>query len=101
MQQPLTGIATNGTHIQQPYIYMYKSYFPGYSVSLTTLLFVAFCEIDMESFAPNLSYKINLIAVGVVALGCTVQQSSYYGFTSMLPKQYTQAVMTGESEYSS
>lgn len=29
----------------------------------------------------------------------TVQQSSFYGFASMFPKQYTQAVMTGESEY--
>lgn len=26
-----------------------------------------------------------------------VQQSSFYGFASMLPKQYTQAVMAGES----
>jgi len=29
----------------------------------------------------------------------TVQQSSFYGYTSMLPSRYTQAVMTGESEY--
>lgn len=28
----------------------------------------------------------------------TVQQSSFYGYTSMLPSRYTQAVMTGESE---
>lgn len=27
-----------------------------------------------------------------------VQQSSYYGFASMFPKKYTQAVMTGESK---
>lgn len=30
-----------------------------------------------------------------------VQQSSFYGFASMFPKQYTQAVMTGESKYES
>ncbi len=29
----------------------------------------------------------------------SVQQSSFYGYTSMLPRRYTQAVMTGESEY--
>jgi hypothetical protein len=29
----------------------------------------------------------------------SVQQSSFYGYTSMLPKRYTQAVMTGESKY--
>ena len=29
----------------------------------------------------------------------TVQQSSFYGLTSMLPFRYTQAVMTGESKH--
>lgn len=29
----------------------------------------------------------------------TVQQSSFYGYTSMLPSRYTQAVMAGESKY--
>lgn len=29
----------------------------------------------------------------------SVQQSSYYGYTSMLPARYTQAVMVGESNY--
>lgn len=28
----------------------------------------------------------------------TVQQSSFYGYMGMLPKRYTQGVMTGESE---
>lgn len=28
-----------------------------------------------------------------------VQQSSFYGYTGMLPKRYAQGVMTGESEY--
>lgn len=27
-----------------------------------------------------------------------VQQSSFYGYTSMLPTRYTQAVMAGESK---
>ncbi|XP_033609927.1 equilibrative nucleoside transporter 4 isoform X2 [Cryptotermes secundus] len=48
-------------------------------------------------FETSTSYTINLIAVAVVALGCTVQQSSFYGYTSMLPSRYTQAVMAGES----
>ena len=29
----------------------------------------------------------------------SVQQSSFYGYTSMLPPRYTQAVMTGESKH--
>jgi hypothetical protein len=41
---------------------------------------------------------VNLAAVSLVALGCTVQQSSFYGFAALLPKKkFTQALMTGES----
>ncbi|XP_046663169.1 equilibrative nucleoside transporter 4 [Homalodisca vitripennis] len=69
----------------------------GYVVSFFTLLFVATCEIWWGIFGPSTSYTINLIAVAIVALGCTVQQSSFYGYTSMLPSRYTQAVMAGES----
>ncbi|KAK3891418.1 hypothetical protein Pcinc_004717 [Petrolisthes cinctipes] len=70
----------------------------GYVVSLLMLIFVSFFEIWWpDTFPTNLSYKITLFSVSIVALGCTVQQSSFYGYTSMLPKRYTQAVMTGES----
>ncbi|XP_069687819.1 equilibrative nucleoside transporter 4 [Periplaneta americana] len=69
----------------------------GYLVSFFTLFFVAICEIGLDIFETSTSYTINLIAVAIVALGCTVQQSSFYGYTSMLPSRYTQAVMAGES----
>ncbi|XP_045624601.1 equilibrative nucleoside transporter 4 [Procambarus clarkii] len=70
----------------------------GYVVSLSMLIFVSFFEIWWpNAFMASISYKITLISVSVVAFGCTVQQSSFYGYTSMLPKRYTQAVMTGES----
>ncbi|XP_078041485.1 equilibrative nucleoside transporter 3 isoform X1 [Augochlora pura] len=69
----------------------------GYLVSFVTLNFVMICEIWWELFAVATSYTINLVAVAIVSLGCTVQQSSFYGYTSMLPSRYTQAVMTGES----
>ncbi|KAL1129115.1 hypothetical protein AAG570_013646 [Ranatra chinensis] len=69
----------------------------GYIVSFFTLLFVATCIVWWRIFAVNTSYTFNLIAVAIVALGCTVQQSSFYGYTSMLPSRYTQAVMVGES----
>ncbi|XP_018803453.1 PREDICTED: equilibrative nucleoside transporter 4 [Bactrocera latifrons] len=69
----------------------------GYVVSFTTLIFVAVCEVAFHMFAANTAYSVNLAAVSLVAIGCTVQQSSFYGFASMLPKQYTQAVMAGES----
>lgn len=96
----------------------------GYILAFFTLLFVAVLEIWCEAFPSDISYNVNLIAVAVVACGCTglfilhpwlllnislalflnrrlystVQQSSFYGYTSMLPARYTQAVMTGESE---
>ncbi|XP_055907450.1 equilibrative nucleoside transporter 4 isoform X1 [Eupeodes corollae] len=69
----------------------------GYVISFTTLIFVAVCEVAWHMFAANTAYSVNLAAVSLVAIGCTVQQSSFYGFASMLPKQYTQAVMAGES----
>lgn len=69
----------------------------GYFVSFITLLFVAVCEIYLGLFSNHTSYSINLIAMAVLAVGCTVQQSSFYGYTSMLPSRYTQAVMAGES----
>lgn len=69
----------------------------GYAVSFTTLVFVALCEVAWHMFTANTAYSVNLAAVSLVAMGCTVQQSSFYGFASMLPKQYTQAVMAGES----
>ena len=55
------------------------------------------CEIAIHVFNAKTEYSINLAAVSLVAMGCTVQQSSFYGFASMLPRQYTQAVMAGES----
>ncbi|CAH1796333.1 unnamed protein product [Owenia fusiformis] len=69
----------------------------GYILSFVTLLFVATCLIGLELFPKEITHTVTLVSVGVVALGCTVQQSSFYGYTGMLPRRYTQAVMTGES----
>ncbi|XP_068975765.1 equilibrative nucleoside transporter 4 [Bombus flavifrons] len=69
----------------------------GYLVAFVTLNFVVISEIWWEPFNAATSYTINLVVVAIVSLGCTVQQSSFYGYTSMLPSRYTQAVMIGES----
>ncbi|XP_006010241.1 equilibrative nucleoside transporter 4 [Latimeria chalumnae] len=69
----------------------------GYLFALGPLVFVSVCDVWLGLFAVKQAYAINLVAVGVVAFGCTVQQSSFYGYTGMLPKRYTQGVMTGES----
>lgn len=71
----------------------------GYAISLTTLVFVALCEVAWHMFTAQTAYTVNLVAVSLTAIGCTVQQSSFYGFASMFPRKYTQAVMAGESEF--
>ena len=45
--------------------------FSGYLVSFFTLFFVTICEIGLDVFDSNTSYSINLIAVAIVAYGCT------------------------------
>ncbi|XP_076123192.1 equilibrative nucleoside transporter 4 [Alosa pseudoharengus] len=69
----------------------------GYVFALGPLLFVSVFDVWLEKFTTKQAYVINLVSVGVVAFGCTVQQSSFYGYMGMLPKRYTQGVMTGES----
>lgn len=69
----------------------------GYAISLSTLVFVALCEVAWHMFSAPAAYSVNLVAVSLTAIGCTIQQSSFYGFASMFPKKYTQAVMAGES----
>ncbi|CAF4357723.1 unnamed protein product, partial [Adineta steineri] len=60
-------------------------------------MFITIFCVGLKMFPQNLSYTIFLLSVAILAIGCTLQQSSFYGLTSMLPFRYTQAVMTGES----
>ncbi|CAO1354165.1 unnamed protein product [Diamesa tonsa] len=69
----------------------------GYVTAFFTLLFVASCEVAWHVFSAETAYSVNLAAVSIIAVGCTVQQSSFYGFSAILPKKYTQALMVGES----
>ena len=43
----------------------------GYVVSFLTLLFVGLCDIWFAVFSKQVSYRVTLAAVAVVALGCT------------------------------
>ncbi|XP_053300062.1 equilibrative nucleoside transporter 4 [Pleuronectes platessa] len=69
----------------------------GYILALGPLIFVSVFDVWLAKFTTRQAYVVNLVSVGVVAFGCTVQQSSFYGYMGMLPKRYTQGVMTGES----
>ena len=42
--------------------------------------------------------EADLLPINLTALNISVQQSSFYGLTGLLPARYTQAVMTGESK---
>lgn len=44
---------------------------PGYLFALGPLLFVSICDVWLELFTRRQAYAINLVAVGVVAFGCT------------------------------
>ncbi|XP_065110349.1 equilibrative nucleoside transporter 4-like isoform X2 [Paramisgurnus dabryanus] len=69
----------------------------GYLFALGPLVFVSIFDVWLELFDSEQSFVLTLVSVAFVAFGCTVQQSSFYGYTGMLPKRYTQGVMTGES----
>uniref|UniRef100_A0A8C4Q0U2 Asolute carrier family 29 member 4b n=1 Tax=Eptatretus burgeri TaxID=7764 RepID=A0A8C4Q0U2_EPTBU len=69
----------------------------GYIVVLLTLLLVSVFDLALELVPPRFQYHVTLLAIALCAFGCTVQQSSFYGYASLLPPRYTQAIMTGES----
>ncbi|VVD04308.1 unnamed protein product [Leptidea sinapis] len=64
----------------------------GIFLSLSTMIVISVCNIGWEEFPKTVAYNLNLAAIGLVAIGCTIQQSSYYGLTGCLPPRYTQAI---------
>ena len=55
----------------------------GYLLSFCIMIFVVLYEI----WANLGGYWENLVMIGIAAVGCTIQQSTFYGYTSMLPKK--------------
>ena len=45
----------------------------GYVLSLGTMMFIVLCDVQLRLFSDEMSYRITLAAVGVIALGCTGQ----------------------------
>lgn len=43
----------------------------GYLVSFVTLLLISILDIELQWFSPVVSYRMTLVAVAVVSLGCT------------------------------
>lgn len=69
----------------------------GYTISFIILVFITVCEVAFHIFSKTTAYSVCLLAVLAVSFGSTVQQSSFYGFSSAFPNKYTQALMAGES----
>lgn len=71
----------------------------GYLLTLSMLIFITLTEVVFADWISDtvISYRLNLIGVSLLAFGATVQQSSFYGYASMLPAKYSQALMIGES----
>ena len=69
----------------------------GYILSFLILMFILIFIIWLDMFPGDQTYAMILVCVALISVGATVQQSSFYGLTCMLPARYTQAVMAGES----
>ena len=59
------------TMVTRLFVAVFSVLFSGYLVSMVTLLFVAVFEIWWQTFSPSVSYAVNLMAVSIVAVGCT------------------------------
>jgi len=69
----------------------------GYLLSLIILSVFLIGIVWLQVCNPEQTYALILLLIAVLSFGATVQQSSFYGLTGLLPPKYTQAVMTGES----
>lgn len=68
----------------------------GFTVSFIAMAIVAVSEMVFHIFAAKMAHSMLFVMCAVTAIACAVQQSSFYGFGSMFPKKYTQAIMVGE-----
>ncbi|XP_042654226.1 equilibrative nucleoside transporter 4 isoform X2 [Tyto alba] len=66
----------------------------GYLFALGPLLFVSICDVWLELFSRRQAYAINLVAVGVVAFGCT----GTAGVIISLSRIFTKLLLSDEKE---
>lgn len=68
----------------------------GFVVSFIAMAIVAVSEMVFHIFSAQMAHSMLFVSCAVTAIACAAQQSSFYGFGSMFPKKYTQAIMVGE-----
>lgn len=68
----------------------------GYIILIVAVTIVFFCEMVWHIFGAQTAFSVISVASVLAAIGCAIKQSSFYGFASMFPKKYVQAIMVGE-----
>ena len=70
----------------------------GYVLTLGPLVYVTLFHLCWKVFSDQSTSLASLVsACGVAGIVFAIQQSSFYGYSGILPPRYTQAVMAGES----
>ena len=70
----------------------------GYVLSIGPLLYVTVVHLWLNILTTGgFALFSILVSCAIAGIGCSVQQSSFYGYSGMLPPRYVQAVMLGES----
>lgn len=71
----------------------------GYGMFMVALAMFLLVELAVGhgSASTETGFALVLVSVVVVAVGGGIQQSSFYGFSALMPLAYTEALMFGES----
>ena len=70
----------------------------GYVLSIGPLLYVTVVHLWLNILTTGgLALFSILVSCAIAGIGCSMQQSSFYGYSGMLPPRYVQAIMLGES----
>ena len=71
----LIGVFTNNLLVEVFSLHMRITI--GYVISLSMLMLVTLFDVAYEVFPDHLSYKITLVAIGIIAFGCTSTLHNY------------------------
>lgn len=97
MNYTVVAVSTVLLNILLLSMYPYKSRIIfGYIISFISLVIVFCSELVWYFFDIQTSYSIISVACALSSIGCAIQQASYFGYASIFPKKYIQAVLIGE-----
>nr|AKN21620.1 slc29a-2 [Schmidtea mediterranea] len=91
----VTTVSLNNLIVQS--VHFIRRIIFGYVLAITVMLLLTIVIIWFHVLSKEASYYWIVVATIITAVGCSIQQSSFYGYSSLLPRRYTQALMIGES----